>query len=168
MLLSRVGQILFAAAFWIGRIDVQFLDENVSLLGYSFDYVPIHYRQELLVHEAHKHPFINRLGGMFLMRMKHGVNFSSAAGAKWRLLFTMALFPWLAKYRKHKDDNNEDEELLRLSSLSTPKKGRIERLRNRIAAKEGLKRLGEGGKQTMGNAKSGPGPRRSGPEVLMG
>ena len=139
----RLCQFLFAAAFWIGRIDVFFLDEDVSLFGYSFDYVPINYRTELLVHEVHKHPWINRLGGIFLMRIKHGQDFSSAAGAKWRLLFTLSLFPWLARYRKKRgggDDggDSDDDELMALSSINAPNQGRIERLKRRIAAREGL------------------------------
>lgn len=142
-LLSRLCQFLFAAAFWIGRIDVVFLDEDVSLFGYSFDYVPINYRTELVVHEVHKHPWINRLGGMFLMRMKHGQDFSSVAGAKWRLLFTLSLFPWLARYRKKRGggddgDSDDDDELMALSSINTPNRGTIERLKRRIAAREGL------------------------------
>ena len=138
-LLSRLAQFLFAAAFWIGRIDVQFLDEHVNLFAYSFDYVPIYYRREILVHETHKHPFINRLGGMFLMRIKHGSNFSSAAGTQWRLLFTIALFPWLAKYRKRKDKKDEEEKSMMLSSfVSTPREGRIQRLKNRTEAREGF------------------------------
>ena len=151
-LLSRLGQFLFAAAFWIGRIDVVFLDEDVSLFGYSFDYVPINYRTELVVHEVHKHPWINRLGGMFLMRIKHGQDFSSAAGAKWRLLFTLSLFPWLARYRKKRgggddDDSDDDDELMALSSINTPNRGRIEHLKRRIAAREGLR---VGGRSPIG------------------
>eukprot|EP00563_Minutocellus_polymorphus_P001449 CAMPEP_0181036292 /NCGR_PEP_ID=MMETSP1070-20121207/8772_1 /TAXON_ID=265543 /ORGANISM="Minutocellus polymorphus, Strain NH13" /LENGTH=443 /DNA_ID=CAMNT_0023113895 /DNA_START=193 /DNA_END=1524 /DNA_ORIENTATION=+ len=180
-LLSRLCQFLFAAAFWIGRVDVVFLDEDVSLFGYSFDYMPINYRTELLVHEAHKHPFINRLGGMFLMRMKHG-DFASAAGAKWRLLFTLSLFPWLARYRKKRgdDDDLDDEELLVLSSISSPNEGRVERLKRRIAAREGLGGIGflkknkvndgieeeveESSKEENGTAYA----RRTGIDVLMG
>ena len=150
-LLSRLGQFLFAASFWIGRIDVVFLDEDVSLFGYSFDYVPINYRTELVVHEVHKHPWINRLGGMFLMRIKHGQDFSSVAGAKWRLLFTLSLFPWLARYRKKRgggdDGDSDDDELMALSSINTPNRGRIERLKRRIAAREGLR---VGGRSPIG------------------
>ena len=139
-LLSRLCQFLFAAAFWIGRIDVVFLDEDVSLFGYSFDYTPINYRTELLVHEVHKHPWINRFGGMCLMRIKHGRDFGTAAGAKWRLLFVLSLAPWLARYRKKRDDDDDsdDEDLMMLSSVMSPSEGRIERLKRRIATREGL------------------------------
>jgi len=168
-LLSRLGQFLFAAAFWIGRIDVPFLDEHVNLFGYSFDYVPIYYRREILVHETHKHPFINRLGGMFLMRIKHGSNFSSAAGTQWRLLFTIALFPWLAKYRKRKDKKDDEEEKsMMLSSVSTPAEGRIQRLKNRIEARKGLTAFTGRGKQAMSEAASEGDPDRTGTEVLVG
>ena len=168
-LLSRLGQFLFAAAFWIGRIDVPFLAESVNLFGYSFDYVPINYRKEILVHETHKHPFINRLGGMFLMRIKHGSNFSSAAGTQWRLLFTIALFPWLAKYRKRKDKKDEEEKSMMLSSfVSTPREGRIQRLKNRIEARERLTAFRGRGKQAISEAASEGGPKRTGAEVLVG
>lgn len=82
----------------IGRIDEPFLAPNVSVAGYKFDYVPLNYRKEILLHEAHRHPFIERLGAMYLMRLRHK-NFGSDAGGCWRQLFVLTLMPWMVKHR---------------------------------------------------------------------
>lgn len=111
--LGRVLQFLFAASLWVGRIDVNFLAEEVNLLGYSFDYVPSSFVKDLLVHEAHRHPFMERLAQMYLMKLKHPDSFGTRVGAAWRQLAVVALFPWMSHYRlleREVDFSQRDEE----------------------------------------------------------
>jgi len=98
ILINRLTQFFFAAAFWVGRIDQPFLAENVRVVGYKFDYVPSNYVKEILVHEAHRHPYVERLGAMYLMRCRHE-NFGSRGGSCWRQLLVLTLMPWLIKHR---------------------------------------------------------------------
>lgn len=97
-MISRVIQLVFATAFWIGRVDTQFLSEEVSILGYRFDYAPQYFKKDILVHEAHHHPYVERLGTIYLMKLRHP-GFIKDAGSVWRQLAVMAFMPWLQRYR---------------------------------------------------------------------
>lgn len=63
------------------------------------DAYPYVYRKDILATDAHRHPYIETLGVMYLMKLRYGENFGKTAGSCWRLLFVYALMPWLHKYR---------------------------------------------------------------------
>jgi len=93
-IISRLGKLLAITILYLGRIDRPFLADDLQI-----DNFPLLFRQSILAMEAHRHPYIERLGVMYMMKLRYGHRFGRQAGSIWRLLFVFALMPWLRKYR---------------------------------------------------------------------
>jgi len=99
-ILGRTGQILGLGILYIGRMDTDFLAKGVASFGrVHLDTYSLTFRKDLLLHEAHRHPYIERLGVMYMLKLRYGKPFMTRAGRYWRILFTLALMPWMRKYR---------------------------------------------------------------------
>lgn len=117
-IIVRAIRVLAVAIFYIGRLDTPVLAPNVGWLLNRFppDLLPITFRKEVLVHDAHRHPFIERMGLLYMLKLRHGTNFGTQAGAMWRILITVALMPWLRRYRTA---NHDDSLYDRIKGMST-------------------------------------------------
>ena len=91
-MIARALQLLGLAVIYIGRLDTDFLAKGVGVFGpVVFDSYPMIFRKDLLVHEAHRHPYIERLGVMYMLKLRYGSAFMNRAGTSWRILFVLAL-----------------------------------------------------------------------------
>ena len=95
-IISRFFKFIISTGLYVGRIDRPVLADG---LIFDIDSLPKIFRTNLLATEAHRHPYIELLGLMYLMKLRHKENFGSAGGSAWRLLFVTALMPWLKKRR---------------------------------------------------------------------
>ena len=86
LFLARVDTPLFAPG--IGRVGPIELDSSSTA-----------FRKDLLIHEAHRHPLVERFGLLCLLKLRYGSGFGTRAGSAWRLLYVLTLMPWLRKYR---------------------------------------------------------------------
>lgn len=108
--LKRMVFLLFASFVFVGRIDIPFLSEDADQIGpMTLDRFPIVFRKDLLMHEAHRHPYLERIGALYMLKLKYGDDFGRAAGSSWRLLFVFALLPWFRKYRIRSDEIDVDK-----------------------------------------------------------
>lgn len=94
----------------------KFLAPGVGELGpLELDPFPTIHMRDIMSHEAHRHPYMEAMGTIYLMKLRYGNLFCSNAGSCWRLVFVYALMPWLQKYRvfdtpgnkKFDEDGNE-------------------------------------------------------------
>ena len=99
-MIGRSGVLLLCTAFYIGRLDTPFLAPGVGFFGpVPLDSYPNAFRKDILLHEAHRHPYIERLASLYLLKLRFPRSFGSRAGGVWRLIVVSALCPWLRKYR---------------------------------------------------------------------
>lgn len=116
-MLLRVVRLVLTAVFYVGRMDTPFLAEGVGVIFNSpLDSYPMAFRRDLIVHDAHRHPWIERLGTIYMMKLQHGRQFGRRGGAAWRMVFVFALLPWLRKHRQiaplYLAKSEDEEELL--------------------------------------------------------
>ena len=68
------------------------------------------------MHEAHRHPWAERLVIMYMLKIRNGKEFGNRAGGCWRLIFVAALMPWIKSYKV----GVLPEGIVRTPSESTP------------------------------------------------
>lgn len=96
----RLVKLLLIAGLSVGRIDTPFLAKGVGVMGpLELDPFPTIHMRDIMSHEAHRHPYMETLGTIYLMKLRYGKLFCSNAGSCWRLIFVYALMPWMQKYR---------------------------------------------------------------------
>ena len=60
-MLIRGLKLLLAAILFIGRVDIPFLSEQACYLGpFELDAYPLIFKKDVLAHEAHRHPYLER------------------------------------------------------------------------------------------------------------
>ena len=118
-MLGRSTKLLLVAVWYIGRIDAPLLAGGAGYVGtVPLDAYPVAFRKNILQIESTRHPYIERVGQLFLLKLIHGKGFISRAGATWRLLFVLTLMPWVRKWRINvsKDADLTDSEDFTLDS----------------------------------------------------
>jgi hypothetical protein len=62
-----------------------FLAKGLGRIGpIELDGYPTIHLRELLSHEAHRHPYIELLGYIYLLKLRHSDEFGKTAGTCWR------------------------------------------------------------------------------------
>ena len=72
----RILKLMVATVLYIGRVDAPFLHEDrAHVFGLRLDGEPYMFLSDILLHEAHRHPYIETLGTMYLLKLKQGNEF---------------------------------------------------------------------------------------------
>jgi len=96
---ARAVRMLLITCVYIGRIDTNLLAPHVTFFGLQLDKHYAAFDVDILLHESHRHPYLERLGLLYLIKLHEGPTFVKRQGSCWRLLYVLALMPWMQKYR---------------------------------------------------------------------
>lgn len=115
-MLARLVKMIAVSALYVGRIDTFFFARGVGMIGpIALDSYPITFRKDLLLHDAHRHPYMERLGQIYMLKLRHSDDFGLPSGSAWRLIVVQAMMPWLRRFRieeiEHESDGIEDGEV---------------------------------------------------------
>lgn len=104
----------------------------------ALDSYPIAFRKDLLQHDAHRHPYLERLATLYMMKLRYGDGFGKRANSCWRLLVVLCLMPWMRKYRLGAASIKEWEEELETEKEKSPENTRFSALKRM----KSIRRLG--------------------------
>ena len=104
--MARIVKLTLAAVLFVGKIDTPLLVKSPVLS--KLDKIPDLFLKDIMFHEAHRHPYIEQLGAIYLMKLRYRGDFGKDAGTNWRLLFIYALMPWMSRYRIQSSDGSVD------------------------------------------------------------
>jgi len=91
----RALKLISVAVFSIARFDLPVLSPQINVLGpLEIDDHPTIFRRDLLAHEAHRHPYLEVLGILYVKSLQD-MHFGARAHSAWRRLFVVALLPWM-------------------------------------------------------------------------
>jgi hypothetical protein len=111
----RSVKLVVISILYIARIDTPFLAPGVGRFGpVELDSVSISFEKDILIHEAHRHYFIERFGLLCLIKLYAGDKFATRGGSAWRLLFVLITMPWLQKYRVDRNTVDMDEKIAQI------------------------------------------------------
>ena len=101
MALSRAVILFLLSEFYVGRLDTPFVASGVGDFGWiNLEPYNNWFLAAVFSVEAHnRHPYVESLGVMYLMKLKYIENFNNQVGIKWRTIFVTALMPWLTKFQ---------------------------------------------------------------------
>lgn len=95
--IGRAIKMILMTCVYIGRIDTSYLAGHVNFFGLLIDKEYQAFHIDILLHEAHRHPYLERLIMLYMVKIYHGKSFVTREGSCWRILFVTSLMPWLRR-----------------------------------------------------------------------
>jgi len=109
-MIARLFKLIAISAFYVGRIETPLFAKGVGEIGpVPIDSYPVQFRKDLVVHDAHRHPYMKRLGVNYMLKLRYGDSFAKPAGSARTLIVVEALMPWLLRFRLNEGAETDEE-----------------------------------------------------------